>query len=300
MVLVAKISPSRPIKAPAAIRPRYRPEARLARRRRDWSDGLRTLFAGTGAGESPGAIRPDDAARVAVFLDVDGTLLDLAERPDVVVVPAELIVDLVAARNRADGALALVSGRPVAELDRLFTPLRLPAAGVHGAELRFDPEDTPSAAVGAGPLPAALWAALRDVLRDFPGTFVENKRYSFAIHYRQARPHEDALRARLAGLLQSLDDPRITMLQAHCAFELKPRAFDKGRAIQALLSHPPFAGRRPVFIGDDDTDEAGFAVVTAAGGLAYSVGRRRPHTAATFANPAAVRAWLAAFAEGGE
>ncbi len=259
---------------------------------------MRTTFAATGATTPTYKDDTDAATRLALFLDVDGTLLDLAERPDDVTIPAGLLSDVAAARARTAGALALVSGRLIADLDRLFAPLRLPAAGVHGAELRLDPAGETRPAPEADSLPLVLWTAVNGVLQDFPGTFVEDKRYSYAVHYRQAPAAGDALRARLRSLVEDLPHPGITMLDAHCAFELKLRQFDKGRAIAALLATPPFRDRTPIFIGDDDTDEAGFAAVSAVGGRAYSVGRRRPGVVGVFESPSDVRGWLAAFAAG--
>jgi trehalose 6-phosphate phosphatase len=237
--------------------------------------------------------------RIALFLDVDGTLVDIAERPEHVRVPAGLVDSVAAATAKTDGALALVSGRPIAELDRLFAPLHLRAAGVHGAELRLDPEGAPAAAAGAAPLPPGLDSELSAIASEFPGTFIENKHYSCAVHYRQTPAVGDALRARLVRLVQAQPQSGITMLEAHCAFELKSLRFDKGRAVETFLETPAFLGRTPIFIGDDDTDEAGFAAVNSRGGRAYSVGRRRPGVVATFESPGAVRGWLAAFASGG-
>ncbi len=237
--------------------------------------------------------------RIALFLDVDGTLLDIAERPERVTVPAGLVKSVAAASTRTDGALALVSGRPIAELDRLFAPLELRAAGVHGAELRLQPGVDPTPAIGADVLPSGLSSELKTIAGEFPGTFIENKHYSYAVHYRQAPAVGDALRARLTRLVERQPQSGITMLEAHCAFELKSRRFDKGRAVEAFLATPAFMGRTPIFIGDDDTDEAGFAAVNARGGRAYSVGSRRPGVFATFESPSAVRGWLAAFASGG-
>jgi trehalose 6-phosphate phosphatase len=260
---------------------------------------VRTTFASSGACRSPRADESAEDGRIALFLDVDGTLLDLAERPDDVTVPDGLVSDVAAAEARTGGALALVSGRTIADLDRLFSPLRLRAAGVHGAELRLDPKDQLTPSPQSDVLPPALWTALTDLLREFPGTFAENKRFSYAVHYRQAAGVGAVLRTRLANLLETQSQPEITMLEAHCAFELKARRFDKGRAVAAFLSTPPFQGRTPVFIGDDRTDEAGFVAVLAHGGRGYSVGEPRPGAVSTFANPSEVRGWLAAFAAGG-
>jgi trehalose 6-phosphate phosphatase len=260
---------------------------------------LRTPFAPNFARVAIREGGPGNDDRIALFLDVDGTLLDLAERPEAVTVPDGLVETVAGARDRAGGALALVSGRPIADIDRLFAPLRLSAAGVHGAELRLDPNSEPAPVPGIAEMPPALTNAVNDVLGEFPGTFVEDKRFSLAVHYRQAPDLGGPLRARLSDLVQPFRKTGIAMLDAHCAFELKSSGFDKGKAVEAFLSEPPFRERKPIFIGDDDTDEAGFAVVSARGGCAYSVGRRRPGVVATFANPSEVRGCLAAFAWGG-
>ena len=138
--------------------------------------------------------------RTALFLDVDGTLLDLAPRPGAVFVPPSLIDSLARADEALGGALALVSGRPIDDLDRLFSPLQLRASGVHGAQTRFSPNDPKEADEEAEGLPRKLWMALTEVLFDFPGTFAENKRYSFAVHYRTV----PMLKQRLREALQSL------------------------------------------------------------------------------------------------
>jgi len=244
-----------------------------------------------------GVIAVDDA--IALFLDVDGTLLDIAEGPDRVVTPPGLVAALAKAAARLDGALALISGRSLDELDRLFAPLRLRASAVHGAETRFDPEAPAIRSPGATELPSSLWTALTSTLQEFPGTFAENKRYSIAVHYRLAPAAEAALREAVTRLVEAEPRIPIQMMNAHCAIELKAPGYDKGRAIAAFLAVPPFLGRTPVFIGDDETDEAGFAVVSARGGLAYSVGQRRPGAIGAFAHPGEVRDWLARFAEGG-
>ena len=177
---------------------------------------------------------------------------------------------------RAGGALALVSGRAIADLDRLFAPLRLKAAGVHGAELRLDPDDETLTAEDADPLPHGLWTELHALLRDFPGTFVENKRFSFAVHYRQSPDVGDALRSRLADLLEALPHPGITMLEAHCAFELKTTAFDKGRAIAAFLDDRRFRAARRSSSATTTPTKRVSPRSPRIGGRGYSVGRRRP------------------------
>ena len=235
---------------------------------------------------------------VAMFLDVDGTLLDLAERPELVLAPAGLISTLARIESQLGGALALISGRSLGELDRLFEPLRLRASAVHGAETRFDPGGPTIRSPQAAELPGSLWTALTQAIAAFPGVFAENKRYSFAVHYRLAPEAGPAVRETIMRLVEAKPRIPVEVMAAHCAVELKAPGYDKGRAIASFLSEPVFAGRAPVFIGDDTTDEAGFAVVSARGGLAYSVGHRRPGTIGVFDRPRDVRDWLAAFAEG--
>jgi len=236
--------------------------------------------------------------RAALFLDVDGTLLDLAPRPTAVVVPPSLVTSLARLEKLLDGALALVSGRSIDDLDRLFAPLRLCASGVHGAQWRlagYGPEHALQEAEG---LPRRLWLALTEVLFDFPGTFAENKRYSFAVHYRTVPMLKQRLRRALGTLVATFADLDLVMIHGHSVFEITKRGFDKGRAIERFLARRPFSGRVPVFIGDDATDEAGFAAVVRLGGHAFAVGGRRPGASFVFAAPESVRQWLAAFAAG--
>ncbi len=234
---------------------------------------------------------------VALFLDVDGTLLEIADRPDRVAVPGGLVATLAEAEHKLDGALALISGRDFDEIDRLFRPLKLRAAAVHGAELRLDPNAAPVRSPGTAELPVSLWQRLTNALREFPGTFAENKRYSFTVHYRLAPGAEASVREAVRRLARGEPEIAVEVMNARRAIELKAPGYDKGRAIEAFLSVPPFLGRTPIYVGDDKTDEAGFAAVSARGGLAYSVGRLRPGARAMFARPSDVRAWLAEFAE---
>jgi trehalose 6-phosphate phosphatase len=237
-----------------------------------------------------------DGTDIALFLDVDGTLLDIARTPGEVVVPASLKSSLTAIEQRLEGALALVSGRAIAEIDELFAPLRLRASGVHGAEMRLAPNDLALSTPDARLLPDELWFALQTILRGFPGTFAENKRFSFAVHYREAPECAPRLRAALEDLTASAAWNGTKILAAHFAYELKAPAFDKGKAIAMFMNHAPFRGRIPMFVGDDVTDEAGFATVSALGGVAYSVGQRRPWTSEAFSSPGDVRDWLSALA----
>ncbi|MFI4995161.1 MAG: trehalose-phosphatase [Hyphomicrobiales bacterium] len=233
--------------------------------------------------------------RAALFLDVDGTLLDLAPRPAAVIVPASLIASLANAERVLDGALALVSGRSIDDLDHLFAPLRLRASGVHGAQARFSPDGLEQADKEAEGLPRKLWAALTEVLFDFPGTFAENKRYSFAVHYRTVPVLKQRLHDALSLLIVAHADLDLVMIHGHSVYDIKPRSFDKGRAIEHFIARKPFYGRVPVFIGDDSTDEAGFATVVKHGGHAFSVGSERPGVSFVFPTPESVRRWLTGF-----
>ncbi len=227
-----------------------------------------------------------------LFLDVDGTLIDIAPTPDSVVVPPRLIDDLRRAERAFDGALALVSGRSIAGLDRLFAPLKLKASGVHGAEFRFG-EGEDALWVKAAPLPSLVWDGLMAVLSRFPGTIAEDKAFSVAVHYRAVPASGPLLREALERFLATRIDLGLQILPGHFVFEIKPPDINKGAAIEIFMARAPFAGRRPVFIGDDVTDAPGFATVLSHGGWAYSVRDAFPGVSGTFTDPAAVRQWLA-------
>jgi trehalose 6-phosphate phosphatase len=240
-----------------------------------------------------------DDGPLALFLDVDGTLLDLAERPDDVVTPAGLVETLARTERKLAGALALISGRAIDDVDRLFAPLQLRVSGVHGAEIRFNPGEPVKLLPAAMELPQSLSAALKRAIEPFPGALVETKRFSIAVHYRLAPEVEQPLREAVKRVVETWPTA-VEVMDAHYAIEVKTPGFDKGSAIAAFLSTPAFRGRTPVFVGDDATDERGFAVVVARGGNAYSVGRRLPGASGVFSEPGAVRDWLAEFALRGE
>jgi len=235
--------------------------------------------------------------RFALLLDLDGTLLDIAPRPEAVVVPTGLPATLEAVRTRLDGALALVSGRPIGELDRLLAPLRTAAAGVHGAELRRRP-DGPIERLGT----PSLLDPVRRLLAATPlpeGVTVEDKEVAIALHWRRAVEPPTALIAELEARVAA-SDGSLEAIFGKAVLELRPAGLDKGRAVAALLAEPPFAGRRPIFVGDDRTDEDAFRAVERVGGLALPVGPTPPGgRPAVFAGPGAVRAWLASVAAGG-
>lgn len=203
----------------------------------------------------------------ALFLDFDGTLVDIAPQPDAVIVPSGLVGTLTALNQYLGGALALISGRPIDQIDAFLSPLRLPAAGVHGAERRgADGEIT---LLSTHPLQRVEDAAFSLAARH-PPLRVENKRGSVALHYRQAPELEqECLRAMQAAVEES---PGLTLLHGKMVFEAKPGGASKGHAIEAFMQEPPFAGRSPVFVGDDFTDEVGFATVQRLKGLGVKVG----------------------------
>lgn len=233
---------------------------------------------------------PSPADDWALFLDVDGCLLDFADAPDAVRLPRRLPSVLTRLAHRLDGAVALVSGRPLAGLDRLFAPLRMPAAGLHGLEIRV------GARVEPAPAPPAALAAIRaeatTIAREYAGAIVEDKGAALGLHWRAAPAARDALRALAEAALPRL--PGYRLQHGNAVVELRPASGDKGSAIATLLAEAPFRGRKPVFAGDDITDESGFAVVNAHGGLSVLVGGREP-SAAHYAlrSPNAVRRWLA-------
>jgi trehalose 6-phosphate phosphatase len=203
----------------------------------------------------------------ALFLDFDGTLVDIAPQPDAVIVPSGLIGTLTTLNKYLGGALALISGRPIDQIDAYLDPLRLPAAGVHGAERRG--ADGSMTLLSTHPLQVVEDAALSLAAR-YPQLRVENKRGSIALHYRQAPELEqECLQAMQAAVEES---PGLTLLRGKMVFEAKPGGASKGHAIEAFMQEPPFAGRSPVFVGDDFTDEVGFATVQRLQGLGVKVG----------------------------
>lgn len=231
---------------------------------------------------------PSFDAAWAVFLDVDGTLLDLAERPERVALRPGLVQTIEALRRVVP--VALLSGRRIADLDRLFAPLRLPAAGQHGAERRGSDGQAHRAMVAEAALGQARahllgWAQHRH------GVLVEDKGLTLALHYRGA-PHLEAEAARVSHeALQRLGDG-FMLGSGNMVVEIRPRGWDKGRAIAEFMREPPFAGRVPVFLGDDITDEDGFAAVNRLDGHSIKVGEGPTTARWRLADVTGVSAWL--------
>lgn len=224
----------------------------------------------------------------ALFLDVDGTLLDFAIHPDGVRLPAGALQILDRLRQQLAGALALVSGRPLTQLDRLFAPLHLPAAGLHGQEFRGLGQTRRFTA------PIALHAIKHDaeaLALQHPGMIVEDKGSNLALHWRAAPGAASAIQSLVEAHLAQL--PGYRLQPGDHVLELVPAGIDKGHAIRALMESASFKGRRPVFIGDDLTDEYGFATVNALGGWSVLVGNRDASQASyALRDPADVHAWL--------
>lgn len=230
---------------------------------------------------------------IALFLDVDGTLLEIAATPQAVSVPDDLRQRLRALFLASGGAVALVSGRAITSLDRLFAPLTLPSAGLHGFEHR--------GAAGAyrrGPLPptAALESArgaMFDLARRHAGLHVEDKKFALALHYRDAPQLEDVVVTAMQEIATRVAD-ELELQRGKMVVELRPAGATKAHAVATFLQEAPFAGRLPVFIGDDLTDEPAFELVNRRGGLSAVVNATRPSAARSrFADVTAVRDWLA-------
>jgi trehalose 6-phosphate phosphatase len=229
------------------------------------------------------------------FLDVDGTLVEFSERPDKVRIDAALQSILRRLVDAAAGAVALISGRSIADIDRMFTPLLLPVAGQHGLERRNADGRIYVRATATARLHAAA-EKLEQLTARYPDLKFENKGTTLALHYRRAPSLAHYADEIMRELLASLGDG-FELLAGNMVFEIKPGGFDKGTAIAAFLEEPPFHGRVPVFIGDDVTDEFGFSLVNNLRGHAVKVGAGASSARWRLADAKAVRAWLTAFAE---
>jgi trehalose 6-phosphate phosphatase len=235
------------------------------------------------------ALRLDQSA---ILLDIDGTLLDLAPTPREVWVPPNLSTTLNRLLARTSGALALVSGRSLNDIDLIFAPEQFPAVGGHGAEMRISSESE-AVATHAPPMDKELKRRLAAIAKLSPGILLEDKGYSLALHYRLAPHAEKAIYAAVSLIRADLPNAPIEVLPGKCVCEIKHSGFNKATGVVELMTHEPFKGRRPIFIGDDVTDEAVFGIMPDLGGLAFSVGRRAKGVADHFDEPRDVRNWLA-------
>jgi trehalose 6-phosphate phosphatase len=231
---------------------------------------------------------------MALFLDVDGTLLHIADTPDAVTID-RATVDLLRRIHRATGgATALISGRCIADVDRLFAPLALPVAGQHGFERR---DAAGEVRRHAEPLPelAEVRARLERFAAGHPGVLIEDKELTLAAHYRLAPAAGPALEA-LAERLAAQCGGVLAIQRGKMVFELRPAGKDKGTAIAEFLEEAPFRGRTPVFLGDDLTDEYGFSIVNGRGGVSVKVGEGPTEANSRLPDVDAVRTWLARLA----
>jgi trehalose 6-phosphate phosphatase len=231
-------------------------------------------------------------SETAVLLDIDGTLLDLAPTPREVWVPPGLSKTLNRLFQRTGGALALVSGRSLNDIDLIFAPDQYPAVGGHGAEMRLD-SDSEAVAAHAPPMDKELKRRLAAIAKLSPGILLEDKGYSLALHYRLAPHAEKAIYEAVSLIRADLPNAPIEVLPGKCVCEIKHSGFTKASGVRELMTREPFKDRRPFFIGDDVTDESVFAIMPDFDGLAFSVGRRAKGVAGHFDAPSDVREFLA-------
>src|SRR5271168_1618572 len=231
-------------------------------------------------------------SQTAILLDIDGTLLDLAPTPREVWVPPGLANTLNHLLLRTSGALALVSGRSLNDIDLIFAPAQFSAVGGHGAEMRIKTEGE-AVAINAPQMDQELKRRLAAIARLSPGILLEDKGYSLALHYRLAPHAEEAIFAAVALIRADLPDAPIEVLPGKCVCEIKHTGFTKATGVRELMTRQPFRSRRPIFIGDDVTDETVFAIMPDLKGLAFSVGRRAQGVAGHFDEPSDVRAFRA-------
>jgi trehalose 6-phosphate phosphatase len=227
----------------------------------------------------------------AFFFDFDGTLVELAATPDGVVVTPRVQALLAQLQHLTNGAVAIVSGRGIVELDALLAPLRLPSAGLHGAERRDATDVTQRLGFDAERV-AQMAHALAETVRANPGMLLEIKGAGLALHYRNAPDKEASARAATEHLVEQ-QGAGYVLQPGKMVFEIKPNNVDKGRAINAFLDEAPFAGRRPLFAGDDLTDEKGFAVVNQHDGISIKIGAGPTIAQARLESVEALLDWLA-------
>src|ERR1700754_930425 len=229
---------------------------------------------------------------LAILLDIDGTLLDFAPTPREVWVPPGLSSTLNGLLQRSLGALALVSGRSLNDIDLIFAPDQFPAVGGHGAEMRLSINDE-AVASAAPPMDKELKRRLAAIAKLSPGILLEDKGYSLALHYRLAPHAEKAIFEAVSLIRADLPNAPIEVLPGKFVCEIKHSGFTKATGVKELMTREPFKGRRPLFIGDDVTDETVFGIMPDFDGLAFSVGRRAQGVAGHFDAPSDVREFLA-------
>lgn len=216
--------------------------------------------------EHPGYI---EQRRYAFFFDIDGTLANIQATPEAVTIPPAVIKQLILLSKNSSGALAIVSGRPLSQIDALIKPLDCAAAGTHGAEIRTLQGDIYRVEIASDQL-RAIEQQLSAKTENFAGILIEKKPSAFALHFRQAPSFEQPLFELATEIVEQY--PKFIIQPGKFVWEIKPQQCDKGVAIKTLMDTEPFKGRLPVFIGDDITDEAGFRTVNQLQGLSIKVG----------------------------
>lgn len=227
-----------------------------------------------------------DIANMAFFFDIDGTLAPIEIHPHQVRL-SETIIDQLQALEASDAIVTLISGRTISDMCRVISPLRCRLIGVHGAEYRD--QNGKYHSVDLDPSLTLLAQSLRTAL-NYPGIFIENKRFSLAVHYRQVPQLEDTIWQVLTQFIRMFSYLRIQ--EGKQVLEIQPEGFSKGKAILDRMLYPPFNGRYPIFIGDDVTDESGFMSVNQLGGLSIKVGQGITCAQYRLNSPSAVSEWL--------
>jgi trehalose 6-phosphate phosphatase len=238
---------------------------------------------------------PPVNGNTALFLDVDGTLLDLARTPDRVRVPHDLLSALQRLSHELSGAFAFVSGRSLASIDKLFSPFKPAAIGAHGGEIR----GLDGQVAVASALPDPVREVFEGLARNIPGLLLEDKKCALALHYRLAPEARPVLTAAMEKHAKLFEAEKVHVLHGKAVIEARPLGVDKGTAVMALARQKPFAGRAILFGGDDTTDLDVFRILPSLGGRGFSVGRHFPGAEHVFESPRAVRLWLTRTAEAG-
>jgi trehalose 6-phosphate phosphatase len=236
---------------------------------------------------------PPVSDNTALFLDIDGTLLDLARTPDRVKVPRELAQALERLTHRLKGAFAFVSGRSLESIDRLFAPFHPAAIGAHGGEIR----GADGQVARRQPLPEKVVEVFTGLARNIPGLLLEDKRCALALHYRLAPEARPVLVSAMEKHARLFEAEKVHILHGKAVIEARPVGVDKGTAVRALAKQKPFAGRSILFGGDDTTDLDVFRILPRLGGHGFSVGRHFPGAEHVFESPRAVRQWLSRVSE---
>ncbi|RFC62155.1 trehalose-phosphatase [Fulvimarina endophytica] len=237
---------------------------------------------------------PIDPRRHAVFLDFDGTLAPLVDDPDAVALPDGTLEPLMALQEACGGALAIVSGRKISDLDRFLSPMRFAAAGVHGLERRGAPGGTVERLMTADELDPVR-EGLKPLLDEHPQLGFEDKGLALVLHYRTVPHLEEAAREGMRKAVGDRDD--LLVMEGDMIVEIHPAGMDKGRALEAMLGSAPFEGRVPLYAGDDTTDEYALKVVRERGGVAVKVGEKESVAEFRLSDVRAVHDWIAASLE---